>query len=299
MLISIIIPAYNSAKYISLAVKSVLNQTYQDFELLIIDDGSTDNTKEIIESFKDKRIEYIYQNNTGAASARNTGIKKAKGEYIAFLDADDRWKPDKLARQIKEITCNPETAMIYSAIEIIYEEISDTKTVRFKKYNNNDFIKSLLVDPFKSIPLPSTVLIKKSSLHKAGEFNSDYFTGEDWDLWLRVASFGECRYIDEVLVTKLTHSSSITNSMDLELTGKTHFELLNNFFEKNPSFNSLKNRAYSNVYYDLACRYFARNNNKADKYSFFNLFKSFTSYPQMYFTKNKLRFTAKVLINHA
>ena len=102
--VSIIIPTYNRAKLLSRAIKSVLDQTFKDFELIIVDDGSTDNTKGVVEEFqkKDSRIKYIWQENSGApAKPKNTGIRQARGEYVAFLDDDDEWFPKKLEKQIE------------------------------------------------------------------------------------------------------------------------------------------------------------------------------------------------------
>ncbi len=99
--VSVIIPTYNRANLVSRAIKSVLNQTYQDFEIIVVDDCSEDNTEEIVKSFNDSRIRYIkHKKNKGGSAARNTGIKRARGKYIAFLDDDDEWLPSKLEKQI-------------------------------------------------------------------------------------------------------------------------------------------------------------------------------------------------------
>ena len=109
--ISVIIPTYNRAHLIGKAVKSVLSQTYQDFEIIVVDDGSTDNTEEIVKSFTDYKIYYIcHKHNRGASAARNTGIKASRGEYIAFLDSHDEWLPEKLDKQIK--TFNSESSEV-------------------------------------------------------------------------------------------------------------------------------------------------------------------------------------------
>ena len=122
--VSVIIPTYNRAHLVDRAIQSVLNQTYKDFELIIVDDGSTDNTEDIIKEFqkKDERIKYIrHEENRGGSAARNTGIKAAKGEYIAFLDSDDEWLPIKLGRQISEFTNKSKIALVYTG-RIIIEE---------------------------------------------------------------------------------------------------------------------------------------------------------------------------------
>jgi len=294
-MISVIIPAYNSDRYISSAIKSVLEQTYQDLEIIIIDDGSTDDTRKVIESFNDQRISYIYQENSGVATARNNGLKKSGGEYVAFLDADDCWLPEKLHMQYDKICSRNDIFMVYSAFEMLYEDHDRTKVYKYN-HNENSFTKKLLIDPFKSIPFPSTVLIKKSSIDKVGYFNPEFLTGEDWDLWLRLTKTGKSAYIDRILVKKLTHSESITNSLDLEETGKYHFKLLNNFFNNNPHYNNLKNQAFSMIYYDVACRYYDRNNCKPTKKLYINLLKSFIEYPPLYLTKAKFKFAFNTLI---
>ncbi|GAH74960.1 unnamed protein product, partial [marine sediment metagenome] len=114
--VSVIIPTYNRAYLIGRAIQSVLNQTYQDFEIIVVDDGSTDDTEEIVRSFKDKRIGYVrHEKNKGAAAARNTGIKAAKSEYIAFQDSDDEWLPEKLEKQMKVFeNAPPEVGVVYT-----------------------------------------------------------------------------------------------------------------------------------------------------------------------------------------
>ena len=109
--ISVIIPTYNYANYVRDAVESVLNQSYKEFEIIVVDDGSTDGTKKVLEPLKN-RIRYIYQENRGLPSAYNTGIKASKGEYIAFLDSDDLWLPEKLKLQKKYFDDNPAVGMV-------------------------------------------------------------------------------------------------------------------------------------------------------------------------------------------
>ena len=116
--VSIIIPTYNRSRLIARAVKNVLNQTYQDFELIIVDDGSTDGTREVVAGFSDERIRYVqHDKNRGEAAARNTGIKVARGEYIASHDSDDEWLHEKLAKQIRAFeNCSPEIGVVYTAL---------------------------------------------------------------------------------------------------------------------------------------------------------------------------------------
>lgn len=126
-MVSVIIPTYNRAYVIKKSIDSVLSQTYSDFELIIVDDGSTDNTKDIIEAYKDSRIKYVYQENSGACAARNNGVLLAKGEYIAFHDSDDTWLPDKLEKQIQAI--NETGADIVSCQMITHDENGKKKLI--------------------------------------------------------------------------------------------------------------------------------------------------------------------------
>lgn len=116
--VSIIIPTYNRRQSIGRFIKSVLNQTYRDFELIIVDDGSTDNTRELVAGFNNERIRYVrHEENKGEAAARNTGIKAARGEYIASHDSDDEWLHEKLAKQIRAFeNCSPEIGVVYNAL---------------------------------------------------------------------------------------------------------------------------------------------------------------------------------------
>jgi len=125
--VSVIVATYNRANFIDRAIKSILNQIYQDFEIIIVDDGSSDNTEEIIKGYKDKRIIYIkHKKNQGISTARNTGIKRAKGEYIAFLDSDDEWFPEKLERQVVLLQNeSSEVGVVYSDLRYIDENGKD------------------------------------------------------------------------------------------------------------------------------------------------------------------------------
>src|SRR6059058_153404 len=113
MLVSVVIPTFNSADYLAQAIQSVLAQTYQDFEIIVVDDASTDTTEEAVRPYA-KRICYVRQEPGGPSMARNRGILQARGELIAFLDADDLWRPTKLARQVEYLKCHPEACLVYT-----------------------------------------------------------------------------------------------------------------------------------------------------------------------------------------
>lgn len=207
--VSVIIPTYNRRQLIERSVKSVLSQTYQDFEIIIVDDGSTDNTEEAVANIKGKRIKYIrHDKNKGEAAARNTGIKAAGGEYIASHDSDDEWLPEKLEKQIKAFeNCPPEVGVVYTGFWKV--EKGQRTYVPFKWINKKegDIHCELLRGNF--IGSPAT-LIKKECFEKAGMFNEKIFHLVDWELWLRISKYYHFKYIDEPLAVAHYHSDNVS-----------------------------------------------------------------------------------------
>jgi len=215
--ISVIIPTYNRAHLIGRAIKSVLNQTYQDFEVIVVDDGSTDNTQEIIKKFQeqDKGVRNIrHEKNNGSAAARNSGIKAAKGEYIAFQDSDDEWLPEKLYKHM----------MIFKKVEkkigVVYSgfwKIRNGKKLYipsphvFQKEGN--IHKELLKGNF--IGMPASV-VRKECFTKIGNFDIKIPHLEDWELWIRISKYYEFKYIPEPLMISYYIQGSVNEKSILE-----------------------------------------------------------------------------------
>lgn len=182
---SIIMPAYNASLTISESLNSVLNQTYKDWEVLVINDGSFDNTIEIVLSFDDPRIKLINKINGGVASARNLGIDYAKGEYIAFLDSDDLWHPEKLEKSLRVFE-NDNCDLVYSNYYDFQNTIELAVThldLHPMRKVDNDYARLYLYDYIPTL----TVVIRKNIIEIVGVFDEDLNGTEDWDLWLRVA----------------------------------------------------------------------------------------------------------------
>ena len=195
MYISVIIPTYNREKFLEIAIESVLNQSYKKFELIVVDDGSTDNTSQILKKYSN--ITELYQKNSGVASARNYGIKKAKYEWIAFLDSDDSWMSDKLQKQVK---FHKNSNLLFSHTDETW--IRDQKIIKKKPYQSkpsgNCFLDNI---SFCKIS-PSTVLLHTSILEKVGNFDENLKICEDYDLWLRASREYKIGYINEELIIK-------------------------------------------------------------------------------------------------
>lgn len=209
--ISVIIPTYNRAHLISRAIQSVLDQTYRDLEIIVVDDGSADNTEEVIKSFKNEKIRYLQHNkNKGASAARNTGIRASRGEYIAFQDSDDEWFPDKLEKQIKAFNnSSPEVGVVYSGF---YRVEGDKKIYvpnddRFT-YKEGNIHGELLKGNFVGTP---AVLIKKECFERVKYFDEYIPALEDWELWIEISKHYHFKYIDEPLL----NSYSTPNSVNL------------------------------------------------------------------------------------
>lgn len=196
-LITVIIPTYNRAPLLSEAVESVLNQRFKDFELIIVDDGSTDNTERALARYRDAVI-LLQQKNRGVSAARNLGIKAAKGEWIAFLDSDDLWLPEKLERQVDYCQTHRGISICQTEEIWIRNGVRVNPGTRHKKPSGNIFIPSLAL----CLVSPSAVMIKKALFDEVGLFEESFPACEDYDLWLRIS----CRYpiflIETPLVVK-------------------------------------------------------------------------------------------------
>lgn len=196
-LVSVVIPTYNRAKFVTKAIDSVLAQTYKDYEIIVIDDGSTDNTQEVLEPYMDK-ISYIYQGNAGVSAARNTGIRTASGKWIAFLDSDDIWLPDKLASQIRCVNRTHEK-VCFTNVEFTGKK---NKLSKGKQYGEEVF-----QEPFDLILQDSLVLyvqsllIERSLIQKLGGYDERLKLAEDTRLIYNLAFETPFAYI----YTPLTH----------------------------------------------------------------------------------------------
>ena len=221
-MVSIIIPTYNRAGIVSRAIQSVLNQTYQEYEIIVVDDGSQDNTKEIIAGIIDDRIRYIpLETNQGVAHARNVGIQEARYDYIAFLDSDDEWLPNKLELQMQKmqessskvgvIFCRMGGKLRNSEERFVCPPKSYTKEI----LEGNIFYPLLL----KNVIGTPAMLVRKSCLEQTGGFKEALQCIEDWELVLRIAKNWSIGFVDEILVEVHKSEGSIsTNTVGYLIT---------------------------------------------------------------------------------
>lgn len=209
-LVSIIISTYNRAGLVLEAIDSALNQTYKNLEIILIDDGSTDNTKEIITSYIDK-IRYFYKTNGGISSARNYGIKQATGEYIAFLDSDDKWFPEKIEKQLDFLLTHRDMEGVLCNVEFISDgKVADKRTNIREFIPEDGMIFKYLIRRFMTM---CTVLLRKKIIREIGDFDTLLTTAEDIDMLLRIASRFELGVLDDVLMSIRVTDSGLSGKL--------------------------------------------------------------------------------------
>ena len=207
--VSVVIPTHNRADLIGEAILSVLDQTFENFDVHIIDNGSTDNTKAVIDSFADDRLHYFWQEDSGLpADSRNVGISRSRGEFIAFLDSDDSWLPDKLERQVEAMRANPNCGIVTSNYTCAGDHPLNGKTTLRKKIPTGKVFEKLLRANFICA---SMAMVRRSALQKAGVFdpNPSICCSEDFDLWLRILHDFELEYVKEVGGVYRIHASNL------------------------------------------------------------------------------------------
>lgn len=300
-MVSVIIPTYNRAHCITDAVESVLNQTYKNYEIIVVDDGSTDGTQNLLNLYLSK-IKYIYQKNSGVSSARNKGIREAKGEYIAFLDSDDYWEPYKLELQVNCIEYLKDIDLIYTNFSIFDDNgnhsASNLKSFKrlFGVDHNPDaiFHKSIVIKDILNVNIPSlngsimesriyfgnifkkivlgnfiptpTVLIKSNALGPSEMFNEFFSTAEDTDFFLRFCKRHKVAFID-VYTTRCKRGGNDHLSKNTPIMIENTIKTIKNMIEGDNSLYSenkgLIKKRLGDLYYKLSYHYLSEFNKAA------------------------------------
>ncbi|WP_319583462.1 glycosyltransferase [uncultured Pseudodesulfovibrio sp.] len=200
-MVSVIIPTYNRAKLVGQAIESVLRQTFDDYEIIVIDDGSADDTRDVVTK-KYPQVEYIYQDNAGVAAARNRGLRVAKGELVAFLDADDVWYDDKLEKQVQIMRGDKSVPLCFSDWRVIKNGVvaHDSGMLAGGLNLDTEFDYSNLITGF--CILPSTVMVRRDLVLKYGLFNEQLALCEDWDLFTRISTEGKIVFINKPMIDR-------------------------------------------------------------------------------------------------
>jgi len=289
--VSVVIPAYNAMSYLPLTIDSLLNQTFKDFEVIIVNDGSLDSIENWIAQIGDPRIHLICQKNQGAAVARNTGIKHAKGEYIAFLDADDLWESTKLEKQVDLLNKNKKVGVVYCWAALINDK--GEPTGRIFKSDCHGYIWEKLTEK-NVVMCGSTAMVRRQCFQFCGEFDPDIKVAEDWDMWLRIATNYPFALVSEPLVHYRQHPNNKSKNYGKELES---FRLIIEKAFKSAPFELLylRNRSYALINFLLAwkCIQCLDKDFKAAEYFRSQAFKH---YPKICFSQECLRLSIAIII---
>lgn len=251
--VSVIIPAYNQGHYLGEAIQSVLDQTYPDFELVVVDDGSTDKTAQVACSFSDPRVRYIHQENRGLSAARNTGILRSSGEYLTFLDSDDLFVADKLETLLNAMQRDPSLGFVAGQAVLIDENGLPLGKVFDTPLPENP-VHLLLWNPLHVC----SVMLRRDWQQRVGLFDESLRAYEDWDMWLRLARAG-CRmgWVAHPVSFYRFHTRQMTR--DKERMTTATFAVLSKIYsdpDLPQEWLELKDRAYSNAYLRAAIQAF-------------------------------------------
>ncbi len=258
--VSVIIPVYNRADFLTEAVDSVLNQTWTDFEILVVDDGSTDRTRDATVRYGD-RIRYFYQDHGGPSRARNFGASKAHGHFLAFLDSDDTWEPNKLEVQMRFLKSHPEVKLISCGSYYIGNSRRRKMALKGNRFGD------LFLDLYKrSFINTSGVVLSRDCFCQVGPFDETIQTAEDYDLWLRVARHFPIAFLEAPLVGIRKHPDKLSQNK-LELR-KNAMRVLQKHFDPTRVPERIYRRRLSDLFLYLGRGYLRTGDPEAAKKSF-------------------------------
>ncbi|GBE39173.1 MAG TPA: glycosyltransferase [Nitrospirae bacterium] len=279
--VSVIIPTYNRAVQAAKAIRSVLDQTYRDLEVIVVDDCSSDDTEEAVKRLNDNRIVYIRHDiNKGGAAARNTGIRLAKGEFIAFQDSDDEWMPEKLEKQMQVFENSPpDTGVVYTGFWRVENSKRTYIPYPWVTRKEGAIHEELLKGNFITT---QAALVKKECFDKAGMFDDSLPRLQDWELWLRISKYYGFKCVDEPLLVVYYSGGSITSDKQalIKAAGIISAKVYNDIKED----KKLLSRFYSYIGITLCSNNAVKNGRpyllkavKADPFNAMALFVTFVS----------------------
>lgn len=264
--VSIIIPSYNHARYIGDAIQSVLKQKYRDFEIIVVDDGSTDRTRQVVEQFGDA-VRYIWQENRGLSAARNTGIRAARGELIGLLDADDIYLDQYLSTLVPVLQSNPDASAVYCGFQFVDEKKQLLPQVGKRVVPPEQFYSSLIEGNFI---IAQCMLVRRSTYEQVGQFDENLRACEDWDMWLRIAREHQVLGVPQVLTWyRLLPGSMSSDPQHMErnrlAVAWSHFGPESG----DPAlWPALRRRMYSKIYLESVLAYLQRGDSSSARQPF-------------------------------
>ena len=279
--VDVIIPTHNCI-FIAEAIESVIHQTYQNLNIIIIDDGSTDDTKDTVYRFSNlypSKINYYYQHQQGPAAARNTGIKNSRNEYIAFLDADDIWLPEKIEKQLLKFKNDPDIGFVYCDNYFIDKSGNIIKDyVRKVKLVEGNILLDFFMDFFL---ITSGIMLKRSCIERTGMFDINLEVGEDFEFFLRLAQHFKAGVVKEKLFKRRVWKESLSKQ-DYEMNTKGDIETLKKFTAGHPAFykkhRKLIKKRMAEMYFKFGYAYRMHGKNLKAYFQFVNSLKCYFNF---------------------
>ncbi len=287
MSVSVVIPAYNALKFLPQTLASIRAQTFRDFDITVVDDGSSDGTRAWLTEQRDPQLKVVYQTNQGVAQARNTGIWQSRGDYIAFLDADDLWEPTKLEQQVACLEANPGVGLVHTAIRYIDEAGNDLHRTLGVQGEGSIWHEVVLKMPVRC---GSTPLIRRSCFAEVGGFETSLRFAEEWDMWIRIARRFDFAIINEPLVRYRQHPNNMTKSYK-QIAPNLERVLERAFQDAPEGGGRIRNEAFARAYLFAAWRaYFVDDFSTASTLQQ----RAFNMYPRLRFVKNSINLSARL-----
>ena len=273
-LVSVVIPTHNDAEYVKDAITSALNQSYSNVEIVVVDDGSSDNTREVLKPYiLNGSIKYIFQKNKGLSGARNTAIRASKGDFIALLDADDLFLPQKIERQVEHFKKNKQCDISYCDIYHFYDKKPlDVMELQYDYYSNGDVLPNLIKGNFIA---PLAVVAKRSVFERFGFFDERMKRSEDLEFWIRVVlGGGVIKFLPETLAKlRIRTQNNLQDFASQPLVKKTKLDILDRL---NDNLSVSQKRQYRLNFYrsrqaaNVAAAYFLAQQDRKKAYKFLN-----------------------------
>jgi len=251
--VSVIIPSYNYGSYVGDAVESALNQTFSPSEIIVVDDGSIDETPIVVKKFSDARVKYFWQENAGVSTARNRGISESSGDLIAFLDADDVWDPHKLEKQVEALRADTKLGLVHCGM--LEVDIDTGETIKKHPEGMEGWIAhEIALWESRTIGSPSTVVVPRKVIEEVGGFDPQLTHGEDWEFFLRVARRFKIGFVPDSLVLYRTHTKNASMNVPI-MEQSTLLAWRKAFSVDDETITPLRRRSYGNLHKVLAGSY--------------------------------------------
>jgi len=288
--VSVIITTYNSMPYFVETLDSVLRQTFADFEVIVVDDGSTDQTTTWASRIDDSRVKLIPQPNQGVSVARNTGISHAKGNYVAFLDGDDLWESTKLEKQVQVLDCYPQIGLVHTWLALMDEQSHLTGRVMRPRAEGE--VWEQIIE--NNMVACSAAMVRRCCLEKVGVFEPNLLVAEDWDLWIRIAASYPFAVIKEPLVHYRLHTQS--KSKRYPAMVQNFRTIIERAFESVPyELLHLRNRSYGRVNLCIAWKCIQTSEPDFEKATDF-VRRALLHYPQLRFSREYMRLILAIVM---